>query len=191
MSTRLTTFALRTLFVMSLLFGLGGLSACAEKTEAPPPPIDVVAEAPPAIEAATEDAPPEADAETEDAPPATDTEAEDTPPAAETEETPPVIETISVEQLTPEAQQTLTLIYQGGPFPYSRDGIVFGNREKLLPINPYGYYREHTVPTPGVKTRGARRIVCGGEKPPSPDVCYYTADHYQSFQRIRNETVQP
>jgi ribonuclease T1 len=99
--------------------------------------------------------------------------------------------TVSVQQLPPEARQTLVLIYQNGPFPYSRDGTVFGNREKRLPTKPRGHYREYTVPTPGAQNRGARRIVCGGEKPSAPDLCYYTADHYQSFQRIRNETTQP
>ena len=61
---------------------------------------------------------------------------------------------------------------------------MFGNRERLLPAHPRGYYHEYTVPTPGAKNRGARRIVCGGAKT-APDACYYTADHYQSFARIR------
>ncbi|MDR2016724.1 MAG: ribonuclease [Burkholderiales bacterium] len=107
-------------------------------------------------------------------------------------ETPePPTATVSSPQLPPEALQTLALIHRDGPFPYQRDGIVFGNREKRLPMKPRGYYREYTVPTPGAKDRGARRIVCGGEKPSAPDLCYYTADHYQSFQPIRNETAQP
>jgi len=75
------------------------------------------------------------------------------------------------------------LIAQGGPFPHDKDGVVFGNRERLLPINNRGYYREYTVRTPGVSHRGKRRIVCGG-KPRVPDVCYYTADHYASFRKI-------
>ncbi|MDR2710428.1 MAG: ribonuclease [Burkholderiales bacterium] len=103
------------------------------------------------------------------------------------------IETISAQQLPPEACRTLTLIYQNGPFPNRRDGVVFGNREKQLPIKPRGYYHEYTVPTPGARDRGARRIVCGGKKS-APDLCYYTADHYQSFRRINhisNETAQP
>ena len=49
---------------------------------------------------------------------------------------------------------------------------------------PRGYYHEYTVRTPGVKSRGARRIVCGGTAR-TPDACYYTDDHYQSFRRIR------
>jgi ribonuclease T1 len=100
-------------------------------------------------------------------------------------------ETVFVHQLSHEAQHTLVLIYQNGPFPYDRDGIVFGNREKLLPMERSGYYREYTVPTPGAKNRGARRIVCGGEKPSSPDRCYYTADHYLSFQLILDEAAKP
>ena len=76
---------------------------------------------------------------------------------------------------------TLALIQRGGPFPYSRDGIVFENREKLLPLKPRGYYREYTVPTPGLNHRGARRVVTGGDP---PEVYYYTEDHYRSFRKI-------
>jgi ribonuclease T1 len=72
---------------------------------------------------------------------------------------------------------------QGGPFAYEKDGSVFGNREQLLPAHKRGYYREYTVPTPGAKNRGKRRIVCGGQAK-APDVCYYTADHYASFRKI-------
>jgi ribonuclease T1 len=87
---------------------------------------------------------------------------------------------ISVRALPAEARETLRLIRAGGPFPYERDGIVFGNREKLLPLRPRGYYREYTVRTPGATNRGARRIVAAqsGE-------LYYTDDHYASFRRIR------
>ncbi|OIN91251.1 MAG: guanine-specific ribonuclease N1 and T1 [Comamonadaceae bacterium CG1_02_60_18] len=90
---------------------------------------------------------------------------------------------IGLSELPREGQQMVALIYQGGPFASERDGVVFGNRERLLPIKKRGYYREYTVATPGLKHRGVRRIVCGG-KPRVPDVCYYTADHYQSFRRI-------
>lgn len=90
--------------------------------------------------------------------------------------------TISLGELPPEARETLRLIDAGGPFPYRRDGIVFQNRERRLPEQPKGYYREYTVPTPGSKNRGARRIVTGG-KPPI--VFYYTADHYNSFRRVQ------
>ncbi len=90
------------------------------------------------------------------------------------------IPVVSVEKLPIEAKRTLDLIKKGGPFPYDRDGIVFRNREKILPIAPTGYYREYTVPTPGIKNRGARRIVTGQKQE-----AYYTQDHYQSFYRIK------
>lgn len=84
-----------------------------------------------------------------------------------------------------EALDTHRLIRAGGPFPYpTKDGSVFGNRERLLPSQARGYYREYTVPTPGSRDRGARRIVCGGQQPTAPDACYYTDDHYASFRLI-------
>ena len=91
--------------------------------------------------------------------------------------------TIAIAELPAQGAQTYQLIAQGGPFPYEKDGMVFGNRERLLPGNGRGYYREYTVNTPGLKHRGTRRIVCGGA-PRTPDSCYYTADHYASFRRI-------
>jgi ribonuclease T1 len=93
------------------------------------------------------------------------------------------LRTINAAQLPDEARKTLVLIRKGGPFPYERDGVRFGNRELLLPQQPGDYYREYTVRTPGAKDRGARRIVCGGAVR-APDVCYFTADHYRSFARI-------
>lgn len=86
--------------------------------------------------------------------------------------------------LPPEAIDTLQLIERGGPFPYSRDGVVFQNRERLLPNRPAGYYREYTVPTPGENDRGARRIVVGGHP---PEAYYYTDDHYRSFRKVEIE----
>lgn len=91
--------------------------------------------------------------------------------------------TIPANKLTEQGLKTYALIRQGGPFPYDKDGTVFGNRERLLPAEKRGYYREYTVATPGLKHRGALRIVCGG-KPTAPEACYYTADHYASFRRI-------
>lgn len=91
---------------------------------------------------------------------------------------------VNVGQLPVEARRTHQLIRDGGPFPYSKDGTVFGNRERLLPRASRGYYREYTVPTPGSRDRGARRIVCGGQRPTAPDACYYTDDHYASFRLI-------
>ena len=93
------------------------------------------------------------------------------------------VATVSVTELPVQGSQTYGLIRQGGPFPHEKDGVVFGNRERLLPPHQRGYYREYTVRTPGVSHRGTRRIVCGGQ-PKTPDACYYTADHYASFRRI-------
>jgi guanyl-specific ribonuclease Sa len=83
--------------------------------------------------------------------------------------------------LPPEAVITLELVERGGPFPYDRDGTVFQNRERRLPDQPRGYYREYTVETPGSPDRGPRRIVTGGNP---PQVYYYTDDHYRSFRRV-------
>ncbi len=91
---------------------------------------------------------------------------------------------VAVTQLPTEAQGTYQLIYAGGPFPYPKDGTVFLNRERVLPPQPRGFYREYTVKTPRSRDRGARRIVCGGKPPTAPQACYYTADHYTSFSRI-------
>lgn len=90
------------------------------------------------------------------------------------------IAVVSLAGLPVEARDTFRLIKQGGPFPYPRDGVMFGNREHLLPKQPRGYYHEYTVKTPGAHNRGARRIVCGVV----PE-CYFTDDHYQSFKRIK------
>ena len=93
------------------------------------------------------------------------------------------IPVIAVADLPVQARDVLRRIEQGGPFEGYKDGIIFGNYERLLPSKPRGYYREYTVPTPGARNRGARRIVCGGAKH-HPEVCYYTHDHYASFRRI-------
>jgi ribonuclease T1 len=90
---------------------------------------------------------------------------------------------ISLAEMPVEGVQTYRLITGGGPFPYEKDGVVFGNRERLLPAKSRGYYHEYTVATPGSSHRATRRIVCGGPVK-VPDVCYYTADHYASFRRI-------
>jgi ribonuclease T1 len=91
----------------------------------------------------------------------------------------PSLAQIAIKDLPQEARDVLKLIEKGGPFPFDRDGIVFGNFEKRLPIKERGYYREFTVITPGVRHRGARRIVTGqgGEK-------YYSDDHYKTFKRV-------
>jgi ribonuclease T1 len=90
---------------------------------------------------------------------------------------------VATADLPREAREVLVVITRGGPFAHERDGVSFGNREHLLPARPRGYYREYTVRTPHEHSRGARRIVCGGT-PTSPDACFYTDDHYQSFRRI-------
>jgi ribonuclease T1 len=96
----------------------------------------------------------------------------------------PVLGSVSQSGLPPEAIATEKLIRSNGPFAHSKDGAVFGNRERRLPAERRGYYREYTVRTPGAHDRGARRIVCGGDRPAKPEACYYTDDHYASFRRI-------
>jgi len=91
---------------------------------------------------------------------------------------------VALAELPREARDVNAAIRNGGPFAYPRDGVVFGNRERILPVEPRGYYHEYTVPTPGMKSRGARRIVCGGPVR-APHACWYTGDHYQSFKRIQ------
>jgi ribonuclease T1 len=91
---------------------------------------------------------------------------------------------VALSDLPAEARTTLDRIRAGGPFPYPRDGVVFSNREHLLPARSHGYYHEYTVPTPGVRTRGARRIICGGAVATLSE-CYYSNDHYQSFRNIQ------
>lgn len=93
-------------------------------------------------------------------------------------------DSVALAELPAEAQRTEKLIRAGGPFPYTKDGVTFGNRERLLPRHGKGYYREYTVPTPGARSRGARRMVCGGTPAKQPEVCYYSEDHYASFRRI-------
>ncbi len=102
------------------------------------------------------------------------------PASAQRTEAPAAIAEVAESLLPREARETLALIRKGGPFPYARDGITFGNREGRLPPKRRGYYREFTVKTPGERTRGARRIIwgAGGE-------FYYSDDHYNHFVRIR------
>ncbi len=91
-----------------------------------------------------------------------------------------VVESVTRAELPPEARHTLDLIERGGPFPYARDGVVFGNYEKRLPLRPRGYYHEYTVPTPGSRNRGARRLIAAS----AASERYYTDDHYRSFRRV-------
>lgn len=79
-----------------------------------------------------------------------------------------------------EVKKTLERIQKDEGF-YNKDGAVFMNREKLLPVkSDKSYYSEWTVKTPWEGDRGARRIVegKGGE-------LYFTDDHYKNFIRIR------
>lgn len=104
---------------------------------------------------------------------------------ARTPDAPGQAAVVALAALPPEARTTHRLILSGGPFPYEKDGTVFRNRERLLPLKAQGYYREYTVRTPGKSNRGARRIVCGGVPPTQPDACFYTDDHYASFRLIQ------
>lgn len=95
----------------------------------------------------------------------------------------PALAAVAVSELPPEARETLALIRRGGPYPYAKDGTVFGNREGVLPRRPRGYYKEFTVRTPGSRDRGARRIIAGGPEGRAAEF-FYTSDHYRSFRRI-------
>jgi ribonuclease T1 len=90
------------------------------------------------------------------------------------------ISSCGLSTLPSQAATTLRLIHSGGPFPYSQDGAVFQNRERILPAKPSSYYHEYTVKTPGSPDRGARRLIGGGALT-TPASVYYTGDHYASF----------
>ncbi|GAB3516958.1 ribonuclease [Pseudoxanthomonas daejeonensis] len=106
--------------------------------------------------------------------PGASTQVVDTAPAAHAEALPAF--------LPGEAAAVIRRIQDGGSFQHRQDGSVFGNREGRLPRHAHGYYREYTVPTPGLSHRGARRIVTGGDPPRD---WYYTGDHYESFRRFQ------
>ncbi len=101
-------------------------------------------------------------------------------PAPTTQHQPPGTSSTQ-DGLPPEAHAMLQRIARGGPFEHRQDGTVFGNHEGLLPKQPRGYYHEYTVETPGLRSRGAQRIITGGTPPVT---WYYTDDHYRSFRRI-------
>jgi len=90
---------------------------------------------------------------------------------------------IPLAELPQQGREIYALILQGATFSNEKDGSVFGNRERQLPAQKRGYYREYTVRTPGARNRGARRLICGGEFR-VPDACYYTEDHYASFRKV-------
>ncbi|WP_390623909.1 ribonuclease [Fodinicola feengrottensis] len=91
--------------------------------------------------------------------------------------------TVGLSSLPSQATDTVRLVQKGGPFPYPQDGVVFDNREGLLPAQTSGYYHEYTVKTPGAPTRGTRRIITGGGST-NPAHWYYTGDHYKSFSQV-------
>lgn len=134
----------------------------------------------------TRDTAPATDASTIAAPQAASPQPADTtlerPPAMDADA--PATPTASLRYpdfLPPEAVDTLERIARSGPYPHRQDDGVFGNRERRLPQQPRGYYREYTVETPGSRDRGARRIVSGGQPPIE---YFYTDDHYRSFRRF-------
>jgi ribonuclease T1 len=104
--------------------------------------------------------------------------------AVQAREQAPTADSVPLAQLPAEARSVEHAIRSGGPFAYPKDGIVFANREHLLPAERRGFYREYTVATPRAPDRGGRRIVCGGLQPAAPLSCYYTVNHYASFRRI-------
>lgn len=87
---------------------------------------------------------------------------------------------VALADLPREAQQTVALVDAGAPFPYAKDGVTFGNYERILPAHPRGWYREYTVVTPGEGDRGPRRIVTGDHD----RLFFYTPDHYASFVQV-------
>lgn len=92
------------------------------------------------------------------------------------------LKTQPLSSLPREATATWQLIQKGGPFPSNRDGVVYENREKILPTQASGYYHEYTVTTPGSPDRGERRLVYGKQRE-----LYYTGDHYKSFVKVDPE----
>lgn len=109
-------------------------------------------------------------------------------PSAATRSAPAAAGNAATDFLPAEAHEVLARIARGGPYQHRQDGGTFQNRERRLPPQPRGYYREYTVETPGENDRGARRIVTGGD-PPSE--YYYTDDHYRSFRRFDPSGASP
>jgi ribonuclease T1 len=151
------------------LVGGAGLAGCAAKTDAAPANAAGVATS------AVTDVPGMVPSAAPDAAPAP------APGGAGLAPTQPTtsLRTIKVSELPPEGRTTLTLIAKDGPFPYKQDGVVFQNRERILPKRPNGFYNEYTVKTPGSPDRGARRIVTGED-----GSRFYTSDHYDSFREV-------
>ncbi len=90
--------------------------------------------------------------------------------------------------LPAEVADAVAAVRNDGPYLRPRDdGGVFGNRERLLPGKPRGYYREYTVRAPRERFPGPRRLITGGQSRlgAEPVEWFYTADHYESFCRLR------
>ena len=115
-------------------------------------------------------------------PPATSSTSTSSAPSARPTSDTSGLPVVRADDLPEEARETLDLIADGGPFPFDRDGMVFQNRERLLPSQRRGWYREYTVPTPGEDDRGARRIVTGED-----GSAFWTDDHYDSFSVIEED----
>lgn len=92
----------------------------------------------------------------------------------------------TAEGTTTDLQPTLNRIASGRTYPHKNDGSVFknfaptGRTTPLLPVKPFGYYREFVHPTPGTSGPGSMRIVTGqgGE-------IWFTSDHYKSFIQVK------
>ncbi|WP_239150089.1 ribonuclease domain-containing protein, partial [Burkholderia pseudomallei] len=93
------------------------------------------------------------------------------------------VDTIPASRLPREAATTLSLIAAGGPYPYGKDGAVFGNYERILPKMRRGYYHEYTVPTPPPPQNGARRQKRGGPKR-GGDQFFLNRRHKKNLKRI-------
>ena len=88
----------------------------------------------------------------------------------------------------PEVDEAVAAVRNDGPYLRPRDdGGVFGNRERLLPAEPNGYYREYTVEAPRERFPGPRRLITGGQAKlgAEPEIWFYTDDHYESFCELR------
>ena len=80
---------------------------------------------------------------------------------------------------TVDLSDSIERIQSGKKLRFPNDGSVFQNREKRLPAQPAGYYREWVHPTPDLDGPGPQRIVTGQE-----GEIYYTPDHYRTFRRL-------
>lgn len=75
---------------------------------------------------------------------------------------------------------TLARIARGEANSHRNDGTTFQNRERRLPAQPSGYYKEYVHPTPKTPGPGPQRVIVGNDG----DI-WYTPDHYRTFRRIQ------